>query len=240
MVRQGGELFTVVVVVAVDLFCVHRVLFLFRDDQAGLQHRVLEGPALLCVVADDLGHNVPRPLQGRRGVLDLLREILHRFFLRTARRREREQPVRQGLQSGLDGGRRAGLFLLHIGPVEVLHLRELPAGEHRGADLIGQLALLGNQPQDVLLAFGQAVLIVVLLLDTEDLLLVEALGLLLAVAGNKGDRVPLLQHFQGVAHLGSSDVQFLRQCGNDFVFHSSVPFLRSSLHDSTAKPKKQP
>ena len=219
VVCEGAQAFRVVIVIAVDLFLVLRVLFLFGDDGARLEDAVLEVPALLGIVAHGLGDDIARALERCRGVGDLLGDIFLRLCLHVSALGQSEQPVRQGLEPDLDGRGGAGLFLLHIGTVDILYLGELRAAQDALADLVGELALLGDETQDVLLALGEAVFIVVLLLDGEDLLLIQAACLLLAVASDKGDGIPLFQHFQGAAHLLFADLQLLGERGEDLFVH---------------------
>ena len=193
VIGESGDLFGIIIVILIDLLLILGIFLQLGLNDTGLHDRILEGPSLLGIVRDGFGDDIHGALDGILDILHIVIDILHGLFDQVSLCRQREHPVSQRLQTVFDRGRGSGLFLLGIRTVDVLDLGELCALLDTLFDFIGQLALLGDQLENVLLAFSELELIIILLLDVEDLFLIESVCLFLAVAGDEGNGVAFLK-----------------------------------------------
>ena len=95
-----------------------------------------------------------------------------------------------------------GLALGLVGPVEVLQRLQRGRGVQLGRQLVGQLALRVDLGLDGLAALGQLAQVLQPRLDLADLHLVQPAGDLLAVAGDEGDRVAVVEELDRGGDLG--------------------------------------
>ena len=116
-------------------------------------------------------------------------------------------------------GTAAGL----VGTVEVLHFRQRPGRLHRRLQLRGQLLLLLHGAQHLLPALLQAAQVRQPVRQVAQGGVIQTVGHLLAVAGDKGDGVSLIQQADRRFHLVGTELQLLRKLLQQF--HRSVSFL---------------
>ena len=116
---------------------------------------------------------------------------------------------RQGLQAPLAGVRRLGLLLRLERQVEVFEPLGVVGGADGGGQVLGQLALRLDRLEDRLLAFGELAEPADADLDLPDDHLVQVPRPLLAVAGDEGDRVALVEQLDDTLHLNAPDLQVL-------------------------------
>ena len=114
-----------------------------------------------------------------------------------------------------------------VGPVEVLHLRQRFSAVDGGGQLICQLALFVNGALHGLPALLQSPEVLEPLLQRSERGIVHGAVKLLAVAGDEGDGVALVQQAHHVFHVLRGLVQLLRQRLNDV--HTLIPFKRAPL-----------
>ena len=144
-----------------------------------------------------------------------------------------EQQPGQGLQPLLPGHRGPGAALLLIRAVEVLHLRQGGGPVDGGGQLVGELALLLNgffhrlpalrQPPQILEPVGQGA----------DQLVVHGAVEFLAVAGDKGDGVALVQEGDDVLYVLLRAVQLPGQYCCDGIQNGTLPFVVNAGQTST-------
>ncbi len=161
------------------------------------------------MVADRLRHDVARPCQRllhRRHLVaqEWRCDLLHRLV----RARLLKDQIGQPLQPLLAGHVRARAPLGLVGAVEVLELGQGAGGQQPLPQLGRHLSLLLDAGHDRLAAILQRAQSVQQLLQPAQLLLVEHARLLLPVAGDEGERVPLVEERDGGLGLLQADIQF--------------------------------
>ena len=174
------------------------------------------------IVTDLLGNDVGGAGQGlfHRGDALLLVYIIHRRILRYgAVPALPEEQLGQGLQALLPGHGGPGAALWLIGTVQVLQLRQGLGGVDGFAQFLGELALLLNGGENRLPPLLQAPEILQPGLQGAQSGIVHGAMKFLAVAGDKGDGVPLVQKLDHVFDILRPGVQFPGQKRND-LFHS--------------------
>ena len=119
-------------------------------------------------------------------------------------------PQGQGLQSLLAGVGGLGLLLGLVGEVQVLEPLGVVGGADGVAELLGELALGLDGPEDRLLPLGQLAEAGDPELDLPDGHLVEIARPLLPVAGDEGHRVALVEQLDDALDLDAADLQVLR------------------------------
>ena len=190
-----------VVVQAVD-----GVLFLRRETaQVPLPHekpaqRLADGR----VVREKLGDDVVCALQG---VGDCFHAVFGDDEVRGGVLRARAgallriEQLRQRLKPLLAGGGRAGAALLLIGAVEILHLRERRGRVNGGGELRRELALSVDGLFDLLTALVKTAQIRQAIRELSEGCVVHGAVLLLAVAGDEGDGVALVEQGDDIFHI---------------------------------------
>ena len=108
---------------------------------------------------------------------------------------------RQRFQALFPGNAAAGAALGLIGTVEVLHLRQSGRSLNGGLQLRGKLFLLGDGANDLLPAFLQVAQVFQPVAEVTQGGIIQAVGHLLAIAGNEGDGVAFIQKAHGGFHL---------------------------------------
>ena len=118
--------------------------------------------------------------------------------------------LRQTLQTLLAGdhGTRAALGL--VGRVQVFEGGQGAGGLDGCIQLLGQLALFLDGFEDGLAAFIDGAQVDDLIRDDTHLFIVQRTGHLLAIAGDEGDGVALIEQANGGLHLGSFNMQLGR------------------------------
>ena len=171
-------------------------------DRAGALHFFPQALADGRVVGKVLGNDVFGALQGRV-------QVRHAFFpvhkpggqslqrggaqAFAVRAHAGEDVLGQGLQAPLPGYAGPCFALGAEGPVQVLHLGQGGGGVDGGCQLGGQLFLLANGGLHLGPALVQAPQVLQALRQRPDGLVVHGSMLLLAVAGDEGDGVALVQ-----------------------------------------------
>ena len=156
------------------------------------------------VVGKHLGHDVVGALQGvRRRLHTLLRVdiVLRRQFRRRTIFLLGQQQQRQRLQPLLPRRRGTGAALLLIGTVEILHLRQRSGTVDGGGQLLRQLPLLLDGLLHRLPALGQIPQVLEPFLQRAQSGVIHGAVQLLAVAGDKGDGISLIQQADNVFHM---------------------------------------
>ena len=122
--------------------------------------------------------------------------------------------VGKRLQACLAGLLRAGLALLAVGLVEVLHALQLRGGVYLCLELGSELALDLDEEKDVALALLEVAQVAQAFLEGAQGDVVHAVGGLLAVARDEGDGVALVDEADGRADGLRLEPQLLRERGN--------------------------
>ena len=210
----------------------------FALQHAGAHGQRAQGLAHVGVVAHLLGQDVARALEGvlRRlhalfGVHKGLGQLLRRapgFVLHQQRQCQRLQPL-----FPRDGG--AGAALGTEGAVEVLQLGQGGGLLQPVGKLIGEIPLLLQSGGDLAPALVQPAQVLQALVNLAQQLVVQRPGLLLAVAGDKGNGVAVVNQAQHVFALLGLEVKLLTKGLNDV--HWMHPFRiqsrKSTLDYST-------
>ena len=156
------------------------------------------------VLAELLGEDVARAQQGigPGGNLPIDAGVIGRpgVELRAQRIGFQNFP-RQFFQPAAAGGRGQRLLLGLERQVEILEPLRRRRGENLLGELLGQLALRLDRTQDRLLALGKLTHLRQPVLNDPNLLFIQTAGLILAVSGDKGDRVPFIEQFNGGLNL---------------------------------------
>ena len=175
-------------------------------------HQQLPQPlAQLRVVGNLLGDNVGCPLKGVLRCLHALFQVdvLRRFLQRVrAVRPLGEEELCQRLQALLLRHRGPGAALLLVGAVQVLHLRQRLGAVDGGGQLLRQLALLLDGEFHRLPPFLEAPEVLEPFLQGPEGGVVHGAVELLAVPGDEGDSVALVQEAHHVFHMLRPLVQF--------------------------------
>ena len=221
---KPGEGLGEVVVQPVDRVLLHRRLG--AELSLPLQEGA-EGLAEGGVVADGLGDDVGG---AGEGVLHRLHALFGIHIPGGLRRRVRavrplgKQQFRQRRQALFPGNGGPGAALLLVGAVQVLHLRQRPGGVDGGGEFLRQLALFLDRPLHRLPAFRQVPQVLEALLQIPQGGVVHGAVKLLAVAGDEGNGVALVQKADHVFHMAGVFVQLRCQLLNE-ILHAPVPFL---------------
>ena len=170
----------------------------------GLALHQAEGPVELAqlgpqgrVVAHLLGQDIPRARQGGLGVRHFLGYVLFGLRPHVQPGVLGQQRLGQGLQPPGFGHAGPGLALWLIGAVKVLHLGQGFGRRQRPFQLFGHGALLGDDRRHLALALFQPPQVVQPLGQGAQHLVVHGVGRFLAVAGDKGDGVALVDQRDG-------------------------------------------
>ena len=204
---MGGDPLQRFLVVVVHLELGDLLLLVGRHPR--VEHPLFPGQAPhqgagIRIVGQPLGQDVPGPLQGSSRIRHPLVRIDKRqgsILRRPDGQRLGRHQVGQRLQSPFPGNGGLGAPLGLVGEVEVLQLGLLARGLDPLPQLRGQLALFLDGLEDRQLALLKFAEIGKTLFNGADLDLIQLIGALLAVAGDKGDGGPLLQEFHGVCDL---------------------------------------
>ena len=161
------------------------------------------------IIGDSLGDDILRP--GQRGgcVGDLVVKVRSGGFFGVKRSVLFQNRVGQRLQAPGLGDAGAGLALGLIGAVDVLDLGQSLGLGQRGGQFGRHGPLLGDGGGDFLLALIEAAQIFQTVAQIAQHLIVHRAGGLLAVAGDKGDGVPLIDQFNSPLDIFDIQVQFL-------------------------------
>ena len=141
----------------------------------------------------------------------------------------------QGLQALFPGCGGPGAALLLVGPVEVLHLRQGLGAVDGGGQLVGELSLLGDGFFHRFPALIQIAQILQPLLQGAQGGVVHGAVELLAVAGDKGDGVSLIQKLHHIFHIFFVCVQFLCKRVNDIHYRFYLSFYKNRPPNYTAQ-----
>ena len=179
------------------------------------------------VVADGFRQDVPGPGQSGLGVGHLLLRI-HIFRglgFRIPLGQMHHQPQGQGLQPPLLGDGGPGAALRPEGAVDILQLGEGGGFGQIRPQLLGEDALIRQGLFNFPAALVQIPQIIQPFGQLPQHLIVQGAGLFLAVPGDEGDGVPLVQQADDRGHLLGPQLEFLRQQGGvSFLIHASTPF----------------
>ena len=214
---ESGEGLGEVVVQPVDGVLLHRRLG--AELPLPLQQGT-EGLAEGGVVADGLGDDVGG---AGKGVLRRLHALFAvHVFCRLCQRGRAvrplgEQHLRQGRKTLFPGNGGPGAALLLVGAVQVLHLRQRPGGVDGERQLFRQLALLLDGLLHRLPALRQVPQVLEPLLQIPQGGVVHGAVELLAVPGDEGDGVALVQKVHHVFHVAGVFVQFRCQLLDDVL-----------------------
>ena len=156
------------------------------------------------VVRDLLGHDVG-------GALERLLRSLHPFFgVHIAGGHKKrlgavpalgEQERGQGLQTLFTGDGGAGAALLPVGTVQVLHLSQGGRGVNGGGESLSELSLPVDSGLDLAPAFFQIAQVLEAVGQGAQGGVVHGSVEFLAVAGDKGDGIPLVNELDHVFHV---------------------------------------
>ncbi len=225
MGSQTGQGCLEVVVEGVDAALVGRALDALRAQDANL-HRALAQPAADGgVVADGLGHDVARSGQGflgrRRG---LTQERLGQLRRRLGRARLGQDEIGQRAKPLLAGDAGPGAPLRPIGGVEVFQGGHVGRALHLRPQVGRQLTLLLDRGQHGRPPLVQRPQPLDLLGYVAQLLFVQCACGFLAIAGDEGDGVAVVQQGDGRGDLFRPHAQL----GGDvtFVLHDGILRLR--------------
>ena len=190
----------------------------------GGQRAVVEGKgaellAVLGVVGHVLRDDVHGTLEGLFHSIDLLLGVNEAFRLHLdgggVGLLLGQQKLRQRLQSPLTGNRGAGLSLGAEGAVDIVHLGDGHGTVDGGHDLGGQLALGVDEVLDLLLALFQIAQGGQTLLQSTEDSIVQATRDLLAVTGDEGDGIALVDEGDGLFDLVYGEVEFFGEGFDD-------------------------
>ena len=226
----------VVFVLALGQLALQQALVPQPGAQVLHQHRVF-GPAL----GQQIAHTVQHRQHGAEVGLFVftLHHWAHGHHIRLCclhgnERRVGKQRIGQRLQPGFFGQLAFGAALELEGQVNVFHLllggRIVDGYRERGR----QLALLFNSLDDRLFTVAQFAQVREACFQFAQLDVVEAVGHLLAVAGDKRHGGTAVQELHGGFHLGGADFDFLRELRDD-VLHKQ----RNQYRGPPAGPKAE-
>ena len=176
-----------------------------------LQHQLPEDLADGGVVGDVLGDDVVGPLEGVGGGLHPLLGVdvgLGGLLRIRAVALLGEQQGRQRLQPLLPRRRGAGAALLLVGAVQVLHLRQGGGGVDGGGQRLRQLPLAVDSSLDLLPPLLQIAQVLQPLLQGAQGGVIHGAVELLAVAGDEGDGVALVQQGDDVGYVLLALIEF--------------------------------
>ena len=190
--------FGIVVVLLVDgfLFCIGR----FAGQQGGA---LIQFPQLLAqggIVAELLRQNVPGTGQGGGGVRHLLAQVFGGRLLRVGAAVLGQQQLGQRGQAPGAGHAGAGLALGPVRAVQIFQTGQGFGGLQLLRQLLGQGALLFDGALHLVPALLQTAQIVQPFTQLAQHLVVHAAGGLLAVPGNEGNGVSLVDQVDGGLH----------------------------------------
>ena len=211
----------------------------FALQHAGAHGQRAQGLAHVGVVAHLLGQDVARALEGvlRRlhalfGVHKGLGQLLRRapgFVLHQQRQCQRLQPL-----FPRDGG--AGAALGTEGAVEVLQLGQGGGLLQPVGKLIGEIPLFLQSGGDLAAALVQPAQVLQALVNFAQQLVVQRPGLLLAVAGDKGNGVAVVNQAQHVFALLGLEVKLLTKGLNDVHWMHPFRIQSKKAHPIIARP----
>ena len=121
----------------------------------------------------------------------------------------------QRLQAPLAGDRCAGLALGTEGAVDVVHFGDGHGAIDGRRDLVGQLALGVDEVLDLFLTLLQVAQSGQTLIQGAEDIIIQASRDLLAVTGDEGDGVALVDEGNGLFHLVGGEIEFLGQGFDD-------------------------
>ena len=136
------------------------------------------------------------------------------------------QQLRQRRKALLPGHGGTGAALLLVGPVQILHLRQRGGVFDGGGQLVGELALPIDGGQHLLPALGQITQVAQAILQLPQGGVVHRAVEFLAVAGNEGDGVALVQKGDDVFHVAQGLVQLPGQQLGDSRHRDGSPFRK--------------
>jgi hypothetical protein len=170
------------------------------------------------VLSEALHQDLPRPLQGHRGIghpLGAVDEAGGQGFRHLGGVLQQAQG--QGLQPRLPGDLGLGAALGLEGEIEVLQALLGVRRQDFGLEFGAQLALLLDAPQNQVAPLFQFPQIAQALLQQAQLDVIQATGDLLAIAGDEGYRGPLVEQTDGGGYLLRARRQFLADPINDLL-----------------------
>ena len=211
---------------------VHAVYAVFVLGFFGFQYACAEGqlPQLLTnvrVVAELLGQNIPSALQrvfdGFNALVRLnksLCDLLRRFFLFILHQKLQGQRF----QSLFLGNGSAGAALGAEGTIQILQLRQSGGRRQLGGKLVRQVALLLQSGFDFTAAFVKAAKILKALKNFPKHLIVQRIRHFLAVAGDKRNRISVVDQLEHILTLLFFQMKFLTKNGGNVHWFKSFPF----------------
>ena len=235
--RDFGDGLRVIIILGVDAVL---LLGLGAGDPAESPVIPAQFGAAGRIVGDFLCDDIPGTGQGRLSVGDFLVEIVCGDCLGVQGGILFQDGVGQRLQSPGLGNAGPGLALGFIGTVEVLHLGQRFGLGQRRRQFRRHGPLLGDGGGDLLLALVQPPQVLQAVAQIAQHLVVHRAGGLLAVAGNEGNRVALVDQVDGPLHVLDAQVQF---CGQLFsmIRHSvSSFFFDTKPPDTLRRPPARP
>ncbi len=221
MARQRADLLGKLIIHAVDAVL---VLGFAAFDAAAAVTQGTQGLAGIRIVAHLLRQDVPGPLQGFLGCGDalfLIDEGQSQILGRAGFDVLHQQLKGQGFQSLFFGNGGTGAPLGPEGPINVLQLGQSGGSGQLGADLLGQVALLGQGVLNFGAALVQAPQVLEAFIQLPQYLIVQGAGKLLTVAGNEGNGVTIVNQFENILALGHRQVKFLTKNRFDVQIPSS-------------------
>ena len=134
----------------------------------------------------------------------------------------REELLGEWLQPSLTGHGGTGAPLRTEGQIDVFNYRQTTCLLDPGVQFIGEHALVLERLQDRVATFLEIRQLCKAVADGGDSDLVEAAGLLFAVAGDEGDGAAVIEQSGGGGYPGSRDVEFGGNNGNKTILQSSL------------------
>ena len=221
--RLGGRLLPLEVVLelgAVDFFAGDDL----RAQDALGGEEAADGRAGSGIVADPLREDVAGTGQRLIGGCNarLLVDKRRGAAGRIGGRILRPQQVRQRLQPLLPGDHGARAAFRTVGLIDILQRGQRRGGLEGRREVVGQELALDERFHDRLSPLGQGLELLETVANSSDGDLVQRAGLLLAVAGDEGNRAAVLQERRGRFDLASRDLQFggdrLQECVTHMIF----------------------
>ncbi len=183
------------------------------DELAGAVENLAEPLPQIGPLAEAFGQDVAHAQQRVGGAGDApvgIDEVDRPGVQVGAARRGLDHFVGQRLEAPLAGHGGQGLFLRFERQVQIFQPLGAFGGLDLGGQLGGQFSLRFDRPQDRLLALGQQPHFDQPRLDLANLLLVQAAGLILAIAGDERHCVASIEQFDDGLDLAERELESLR------------------------------
>ena len=209
--RNLADRFAEVVVVLELRFLLFEILLDLGNHDARLFDLVAEVLAEFGIVGHFFGEDIAGALEGglRIGEALLFGEVdAGDFFGGVAGIFLSPHQAGQRFKTEFLRNRRTGALLGFVRSVNIFEERLVLTGFNLGLEFGSQLALFLDALEDRFLAVHQFLQIIATVADVAQFNFVEGSRLVLAVAGNEGDRAPLVHEFERLGNAPYFEVQF--------------------------------